>query len=313
MFMQTIYLHSDSPRLPRPCVATLGFFDGVHLGHRSLIGQVVSRARALQLPSVVITFDRHPRQVLHADYQPELLTTLDGKLRLLSQTGIDITVVLHFDEQLAQLSAREFMHDMMHRQLHVTQFIIGYDNRFGHGRTESFDDYVRYGAECGITVEHGQPFEIDQVQVSSSVVRALLHEGEVHLASRCLGYDYTLEGTVVDGYQEGRRMGFPTANLDVSGSCQLIPAPGVYATRVTLGDAPEALPAMTSIGNRPTFGTFAQSIETYIFDFDRDIYTQPMRLSFVRRIRSERKFDNVSDLVDQLKDDERQIRLLLKE
>lgn len=306
--MQTLYLTPDMPRLERPCVATLGFFDGVHRGHQALIAQVVRRARALQLPSVVITFDRHPREVLQQDYQPQLLTTLEGKLRRLALTGVDVAVVIPFSREVASLTAQDFMRQVMRSRLHVAHFVIGYDNRFGRGRTDGFADYVSYGEQCGIRVEQGEALRLDGVEVSSSVVRALLGEGEVHLAARCLGYDYTLEGCVVSGYQEGRRMGFPTANLDTSATHQLIPAPGVYATRVCLDDAEQPLPAMTSIGNRPTFGTFGQTVETFIFDFDHDIYSRPLRLSFVRRMRSERRFDNVTQLVDQLREDEKNIR-----
>ncbi len=305
--MGVIYLNHDDIGNISPCVATIGFFDGVHLGHRFLIGQVIKEARSMGVLSMVITFDRHPREVLHQDYQPELLTTLPSKLQLLENTGVDQVVVLHFDEAMAQLSAKQFMNQMLRNRLQVKRLIMGYDNRFGHNRAEVFDDYVRYGRELGIAVTHHSAFEMNGIELSSSVVRAFLKEGEVELANRCLGYPYTIEGRVVDGFKEGRRMGYPTANLDMSGSGQLVPANGVYAVRVGIGDCRKTLPAMTCIGVRPTFGGTERTLETFIVNFHDDLYGQQLRLSFVKYIREERKFDNITQLVNQLKEDERVI------
>lgn len=309
--MRIIHLNTYTEPVPvGACVATLGFFDGVHRGHRYLMQHVIEEARRLGLPSMVITFDRHPRQVLRQDYQPELLTTLDSKLQLIEQAGVDIVAVLHFDEMLAGLSARDFMATILKSCLHVTKFVIGYDNLFGHNRAEDFDDYVGYGRELGITVVRSQAYTYNGIEVSSSVVRAFLKAGEIGLANSCLGYEYKISGKVVDGLKMGRELGYPTANLDVSGTGLLIPFSGVYATRVRLYHDDVWLPAMTDIGTRPTFGEFKSTIETYIFNFRSDIYGEPMDLSFVHRIRSEKKFDNVTLLVEQLKDDERRVEEL---
>ncbi|MBM6992830.1 MAG: bifunctional riboflavin kinase/FAD synthetase [Prevotella sp.] len=311
--MKIIYLNHQQPAEGfSSCVATLGFFDGVHRGHQFLMHHVIEEAQSLGLPSMVITLDCHPRQVLHSDYQPELLTTLDAKLQLIEKTGVDIVVVLHFDETLARLSAREFMAGVLKDQLNVSKLVIGYDNRFGHNRAEGFDDYVRYGQELGIQVIQSHPYEYKGIQVSSSVVRAFLKEGEVDLANSCLGYAYTLTGKVVDGFKQGRELGYPTANLDTEDSGQLIPACGVYATQVKVGESDKWLPAMTDIGTRPTFGDFQRTIETYIFNFHSDIYGCPLALSFVHRIRAEKKFDNVTLLVEQLKEDERMVEELFR-
>lgn len=310
--MQTVYLNQAIAEHLQPCVATLGFFDGVHLGHKFLIRQVIGEAHVLGLPSMVITFDRHPRQVLHKDYQPELLTTLDAKLKLLEQTGVDVVVVLHFDETMASLSARDFMADILRNQLNVEKFVIGYDNRFGHNRSESFDDYVCYGHETGIEVVRSEAFVLDDIQVSSSVIRAFIKEGEITLANRCLGYPYTVVGRVVDGFKQGRKMGYPTANLNTADSGQLLPANGIYATQVRLGDESRLRPAMTNIGTRPTFGDNAPTLESHIFNFRQDIYGQTLHLSFVARIREERKYDNVTLLVEQIKEDEKNIEEFFK-
>lgn len=233
----------------QPCVATIGFFDGVHRGHQFLIDEVKTEAAKAGLQSLVITFDRHPRQVLQQSYQPQLLTTLDEKLRLLSLTGIDDIYVLHFTQDMAALTAKEFMSQILHDKLNVRKLVIGYDNRFGHNRAEGFDDYVQYGRDLGIEVIQAHPFEISGVKVSSSVVRAFLNGGEVEMAKRCLGRPFMLSGTVVRGFQEGRKMGFPTANLQTAEGL-LIPADGVYAVKVKVCDTGKWLPAMTNIGTR---------------------------------------------------------------
>lgn len=179
---------------------------------------------------------RIPRKVLQADYQPEMLSTLDSKLLLLSKTEVDNAVVLHFDKAMAAMSAREFMQQVLHDHLNVRKLFIGYDHRFGHNREETFEDYVRYGREMGIKVIRNEAFQIDGINISSSVIRSFLKEGEVEMAARCLGFPYTLIGKVVNGYHEGRKLGFPTANLDISHFGQLIPAPWCLCRKGKTGE-----------------------------------------------------------------------------
>ncbi len=310
--METIYLQNTSVTHATPYVATLGFFDGLHLGHQYLVRQVVDRARQVGMQSMVITFDLHPRQVLQQDYQPELLSTLDMKLEQLSLTGVDQVVVLHFDRQLASLSAHDFMAEVLSRQLHVKELIIGYDNRFGHNRQEGFEDYQRYGIALGMTVTQSDAFSLQGIQVSSSVVRRLINEGNLDEANRCMGRPYALDGKIVGGFREGRKMGFPTANLDLSSTHQLIPPHGVYAVRVHIEGYGQTLYGMTNIGIRPTFGGLNLTVETYIFDFSGDIYDRRIRLDFIRRVREERKFSGPEELSAQLKKDEAHIRQLFK-
>ncbi len=312
--MKTIYYNADKPldagEQLGPCVATIGFFDGVHTGHRYLIDRLVKTAHAEGREAVVITFDEHPRKVLQSDYQPEQLCTLDSKLILLSKTGIDATVVLHFDRRLADMSAQEFMQQVLCRQLHVCKLFIGYDHRFGHNRQESFDDYVRYGAQMGMEVVQAQAFDMDGVHISSSAIRGLLKEGEVELANRCLDYPYTIIGKVVSGYHEGHKLGFPTANLDISHFGQLVPAPGVYAVKVRLERQIAMRWGMMNIGVRPTFGGKVRTLEAHIFNFEGDIYDQLLLVSFVKRIRAERKFDSADELAEQLREDEQAVLAL---
>ena len=300
--MNKIYL--DEKTTPgKPLVATIGFFDGVHRGHQFLIKQVCDEAKASGMESAVITFDEHPRKVLHQDYQPRLLSTLEEKLILLSRTGIDNAVVLHFDREMAGLSAHDFMEKVLHDRLNVKKLIIGYDNRFGHNRAKGFDDYVRMGHEMGIEVIQSQAFSLDGVNVSSSYIRKLIEKGELELANKCLGYPYAIYGKVVSGYQEGRKLGFPTANLDLSGSGQLVPANGVYGVKVRLQDSMQYRRGMMNIGTRPTFNGKNLSIEAYIFDFSGDIYGQTLVAAFIHRIRDEHKFDSAEELAEQMIND----------
>lgn len=291
-------------------VATIGFFDGVHRGHRFLIDRVIEEAQRSGMSSAVITFDRHPREVLQTDYQPDLLSTLDEKLLLLSKTHVDNTVVLHFDASLAALTAHDFMRDVLQRQLKVRKLIIGYDNRFGHNRSEGFDDYVRYGKELGIEVIRADAFLPDDVRVSSSFIRTCLREGRVEDANRLLGYDYTIESRIVSGYQNGRKMGFPTANLDVTRCQQLLPASGVYAVLVRLKDSVGWKRGMMNIGHRPTFNGTTTSMEVNLFNFSGDLYGQELLVSFISKIRDERKFDSIDALAEQLQHDKVQINKL---
>ncbi|MBQ3753230.1 MAG: bifunctional riboflavin kinase/FAD synthetase [Prevotella sp.] len=300
--MKTIFLNRQVER-PVSCVATIGFFDGVHLGHRYIISKVVEYARREGLASMVVTFERHPRQVLHSDWCPQLLSTLDEKLEQLSQTGIDFLVVLQFDEAMASLSAHDFMHDILWQRLGVKVLVTGYDNRFGHNRTEGFDDYVRYGREIGMAVVQGDPIEVSSIRVSSSKVRRLLAEGLVEQAAECLGRPYMLSGRVVCGEHIGREMGFPTANLQLADDGKLIPASGVYAVKVKLEGAAELYHGMMNIGSRPTFGGQHQTLETHIFHFGGDIYGQQMTVLFVSRLRSEKRFDSREALMLQLESD----------
>jgi len=287
-----------------PSVATIGFFDGVHQGHRFLISNMVETAKqAGGMRSLVITFDQHPRLVLHQDYLPSLLTTTEEKLTLLSKTNIDDTALLHFNIQMASLSAKDFMRTILRDKLNVKKLIIGYDNRFGHNRSDGFEDYVRYGHDMGIEVMQSTPFELNGIRVSSSVVRSFLAGGHVQMAEKCLGYPYFLAGHVVSGYQEGRKIGFPTANIRVDCDLKLIPKHGVYAVKVRLGDSSELHYGMMNIGTRPTFNGQEVTLETNIFEFNADIYGSPISVMFCHRLRDEHRFSSTQKLVAQLKAD----------
>ena len=289
------------PQALTPSVATIGFFDGVHLGHRHLINQVKMAASLNGWCSSIITFPAHPRQVVQSSYQPSLLSSPEEKIELLNATGIDNCIVLPFTRELSLFTAREFM-QLLYDKYKVRMLIIGYDHRFGHNRTETFDDYCRYGRELGIHIMQATAYTQEQDNVSSSAIRRALLSGEISTATKYLGYNYFIQGTIVGGYQVGRKIGFPTANLQVDFSNKLIPAIGVYAVCVTVNG--QNYKGMLNIGHRPTINNGTDlSIEVHILDFEGDIYHQPMRIEFIDYLRPEAKFHSVDELILQIQKD----------
>ena len=254
-----------------PCVATVGFFDGVHIGHRFLMEELKKIASTQHLKSVVVTFDQHPRKVLNADFQPKLLTTLDERLFQIGSTGVDACVVLNFTREMSLLSARDFLKEVLHDQLNVQTLLVGHDHRFGHNREDGLSEYIRYGEEFGIKVIEAQRFATeDMPHISSSVIRRALLDGDVETANRLLMYEYSFEGKVVNGFKVGHKIGFPTANLIPLSEEKLIPGVGVYAVRARCNE--KRFKAMMDIGYRPTFGDDNKlTIEVHIIDFNEDI------------------------------------------
>ena len=279
-------------------VATIGMFDGVHLGHQFVLRHVVETAREQGLQSMAITFD----QTMHRD---QVLTSLDAKRLLLSKTGVDRIEVLQFTDELRQMTAREFMQQVLKEQLDVKILLTGYDNRFGHNREEGFDDYVRYGKELGIEVKSlpPAPSKGRGRTISSSFIRQLLTEGHVGKASEGLGYPYTILGRVEHGEHVGTKLGFPTANLVPVDEKQLIPAAGAYAVKVRVENSVEWKHGMMNIGMRPTFDGHKRTLEVHIFRLNEDLYGQQMLVSFVERLREEQRFENVEALISQLQQD----------
>ena len=300
----------------RLCAATIGFFDGVHQGHQYLLRRLVDEARQAGLLSCVITFDRHPRQVLQTDYCPRLLTTFEERKELLAQTGIDLCVILPFSPEMAALSAKDFMKDILLDRIGVKRLYIGYDHRFGHNRSEGFEDYVRYGEEMGMEVLQNDAFAlspstdeaVEQESVSSSSIRKALLQGNVDEARMLLGYPYFLSGKVVDGEHEGRKMGFPTANIDVTCKEKLLPAPGAYVVEVSIEGEEKALPGMMNIGTRPTFGENNLSLEVHVLDYSGNLYGKMLTVSFLERLREEHRFVSTEELREQLMSDAQQVR-----
>ena len=288
--------------LPKePCAATIGCFDGVHRGHRYLLKQVRTAAKKRGLKSAFITFPTHPRLVLQSDYQPKLLSCLPQKTELIGKLDADYCILMPFTRELSQLSAREFMQHLRD-EYNVRALIIGYDHRFGHNRSEGFLDYCHYGDELGIEVIQAKALVEDGVSISSSLIRQLIQTGSLMEANHYLGYHYFIDGTIVNGYKVGRKLGFPTANLQPSCPDKLIPGEGVYAVYAHVNG--QRYRAMLNIGHRPTVNNGPNlSIEAHILDFEGDIYNEHMRIEFVSQIRKEKKFDSLERLIEQLGDD----------
>ena len=271
-------------------VATIGMFDGVHCGHQFVLQHVVDEARQRGLQSMAITFDKSG---------PQTLTPLDQKRLLLTKTGIDRIEVLTFNNALKQMTAREFMQQELRDRLGVKVLLTGYDNRFGHNRTEGFDDYVRYGQELGIEV-----LQLPQEgEISSSIIRQLVAEGAISKANQLLGNPYTILGSVEHGEHIGTKLGYPTANLVLVDDCQLIPATGVYAVKIRMENSVEWKHGMMNIGMRPTFDGQSQTLEVNVFRLKENLYGQQLQVAFFERLRGEQRFDSIEALKAQLQQD----------
>ncbi|MBQ0058330.1 MAG: riboflavin biosynthesis protein RibF [Bacteroidales bacterium] len=295
----TIYRKFDD--ISADFTACIGFFDGVHLGHRFLLRHLTDEAHRHGRLSAVITFANHPRKVVQPDFDLRLIDSLDERLAKIAEAGVDACFVLDFTEEVRQLTAKQFISDFLSSRLHVRELLIGYDHRFGRNRAEGFDDYVRYGNECGMLIVKEPVFQDDaQLHYSSSEVRRALALGDVALANRLLGSFYSLEGKVVSGHQLGRKLGFPTANIEPLCADKIIPAIGVYAAMVRLKDG-SSHKAMLNIGVRPTVdNTNKITLEVHILDFSGDLYDEDIMISFVSRLRDERRMGSLDELQSQL-------------
>ena len=295
-------------------VATVGFFDGVHRGHRFLLNHVSAEARRSGMASLAITFSDSPQRVLHPDANTFLLTTSDEKVSQILDVGIDHVAMIDFNRELADMSAKQFMSTILKKQLNVSTLIMGYDHRFGKGVGLTFDQYREIGKSLGIKVIQSTPLSISESDgsqiISSSLIRSALQSGSLDLANSALGYPYRLSGRVVGGFHLGREIGYPTANLAVSNR-KLIPADGAYAVGIRLGDGRKAS-GMLNIGYRPTIENGEErSIEVHIFDFHEDIYDQHIELSLIKFLRREVKFSSLDQLKSQLRADEALCKTIL--
>jgi len=282
-------------------VVTLGIFDGVHRGHKTLLSKLVRKAGESKGESVVITFSPHPRMVLGSGHSPLLLlTTMPEKIRLLEKEGIDHLVVLEFNEQFSRLSACDFVKEILVDKIGTKHLLLGYNHHFGSKGEGNFNTIVQCSELFDFIVEQVQGFQTEEGAISSSRIREALTEGRLDAANNMLGYHYSLDGKVVTGRQIGRSIGFPTANIKSEDDNKLIPADGVYAVEVLTEG--EKYTGMLSIGFNPTVNTdiTARSIEVYIIDFEKDIYGKSISVRFIKRLRDEKKFKNREELTMQM-------------
>lgn len=284
--------------IPNP-VLTMGNFDGIHLGHQALLRRVIEDARERQGRSVVLTFEPHPLKVLAPDRAPRLLLSHKDKVQLLQSFGVDVVIIQNFDPKFAALEAEEFIQVYLIERLKVVKVWIGKDLRFGKGRKGRVQDLIRRGREGGFQVGVVEPILVGGVRISSSRIREMIEQGRVQEARRFLGRYHFVSGRVGPGHQRGRDLGFPTANI--APKTEVIPLNGIYATLLEVDD--RTWPSVTNIGVNPTFGSGPRTVESYIFDFQGDLYGKPLRLFFVERIREEIKFSTPDLLIAQMKAD----------
>jgi len=287
-------------------VLTTGTFDGVHLGHKTILDKLKSVARENDGESVLLTFSPHPRIVLFPDQNDlKLLTTREEKIELLERYGVDHLIIHPFTKEFSRLRSVEFIRDLLVNQLQIKKLIIGYNHHFGRNREGSLEHLLECGPVYGFDVEEIPAADIDNVNISSTKIRKALNNGDLSTAKSYLGHDYSLAGEVVKGERRGTDIGYPTANIQIDNPIKLIPANGVYAVYITVADT--QYQAMMNIGVRPTVTENSNSpertIEINIFDFDQDIYGEPVRVTMVEKIRDEAKFDSVKELAIQLADD----------
>ncbi|WP_445383277.1 bifunctional riboflavin kinase/FAD synthetase [Robiginitalea sp. IMCC43444] len=284
-----------------PAVVTIGTFDGVHIGHRIILNRLIADARSHGMQATLLTFFPHPRMVLQKDSNLKLLNTIEEKSDILREIGLDCLVIHPFTRSFSRLTATQFVRDKLVGVLHAKKVIIGYDHRFGRNRNANIQDLQAFGNLLDFLVEEIPAQEIDEVSVSSTKIRKALQTGDLQTANEYLGYSYMLSGKVIRGKGLGKQLDFPTANLQIAADYKLIPAGGVYL--VSAGIDGKTTYGMMNIGSNPTVDGTGQHIEIHFFDFDKNLYGQPLRVSLLDRLRDEQKFESVEALKAQLEKD----------
>jgi riboflavin kinase/FMN adenylyltransferase len=282
----------------KPTVVTIGTFDGVHTGHKKILEQLMKSAHEMECESLVLTFFPHPRIVLQEGTELKQLNTLDEKIELLENLGIDNLVIHPFDKEFSRLTAEEFVKDVLVTIFKAKKIIIGYDHRFGRNRTADINNLIDFGNKYKFDVAQISAKEINEVSVSSTKIRAALTEGNIELANTFLGHTYSLTGTVTKGKQLGRTIGFPTANIKIDEDYKLIPAHGVYIAKSIINQ--KTVYGMMNIGTKPTVDGTTQTIEIHFFDLNENLYNEKITISLLKRIRSEQKFESLDALKKQL-------------
>lgn len=295
----------DLDHLPvfKNSVITIGTFDGVHLGHQKILARLNALAKQSGGESIIITFHPHPRIVINpADKSLKLLNTVEEKAALLESFGIDNMVVVPFSRQFSEMEAEEYVRNFLVKNFSPKYIVIGYDHRFGKDRAGDFKLMEKMKAELGYELEEITRETLDDIAISSTKIRAALSSGNIQLANELLGHTYTVSGMVVRGLQNGRKLGYPTANIQVNDEHKLIPGKGIYVVRVKQGG--RVYGGMMSIGYNPTFDGKEMTLEVNIFEFDKDIYGSTITIEFLHFLRNEKKFDSVDALIAEIAQDE---------
>ena len=292
-------------------VLTLGTFDGVHIGHQSILKQLNQNAKKIGGESVLLTFYPHPRHVLFPDDQKlKLLTTIEERSKILESYGLKHLIVQEFTPAFSRIKSVNFVRDILVNKLKSEKLIIGYDHHFGRNREGNLDELVKLSDLYGYSIERIDPQKFKNISVSSSKIRKLIVNNKIEEATDYLGHSFCLQGKVKKGKQNGSKIGFPTANIQIENKWKLIPNDGVYAVMVEYNS--KKYSAMMNIGYNPTYNSKERTLEVHILDFNKDIYGEELRVEFVKRIRKEKKFNSEQELKNTLKIDENKIRNLLK-
>jgi riboflavin kinase/FMN adenylyltransferase len=290
-------------------VATTGTFDGVHLGHRKILSQLVAKAKEVGGESVLLTFSPHPRIVLQPDVKLELLSSENEKIALLEHTGIDHLIIHPFTREFSRTQSLDFVREFLVNRIGVKHLVIGYDHHFGRNREGSFEHLREFGPIYGFQVEEITAFDIDQVNVSSTKIRKALADGQVELANSYLGAQYSISGIVIKGEQIGRTIGFPTANIECDSSHKLLPADGVYAGKLYVNG--RSYNAMANLGSRPTLGSKQRKLEVHCIGTDIHLYESEVRFELYKFLRGIEEFANLEALKKQLEIDKKEANLIL--
>jgi len=305
-----IFRHiEDQGLLVSGTVATMGNFDGIHLGHQTLVRNTVEESQRLGYPSTVLTFEPHPLKVLAPERAPSLILSYEDKMALLQSLGVDIVVAQRFDLQFASIAADEFVCRFLVDRLKIKKLWVGRDLRFGQGRKGGTDNLLRLAPGAGFEVGVLDPILLDGIRISSSRIRQLVEEGRVDEVRPMLGRYHFVSGRIVTGHRRGQKLGFPTANIATE--TEVVPLNGIYATLIQVKN--KQWLSVSSVGVNPTFGDGPRTVESFILDFDGDIYGERVKLAFVQRIRDEKKFVLVNDLIGQMDDDVKRAKALFKE
>lgn len=289
--------------IKKPSVITIGTFDGVHIGHRKIIEQLIDSSKKHNLESTILTFFPHPRMVLQQNVDLKLINTIEERIEILKNTGIDNLIVYPFTKEFSRMQAQEYIEKILIQKLHAKCVIIGYDHHFGQNRTADINDLREYGEIYNFKVEEISKQDIDDVSVSSTKIRKALLKGELEKANRYLGSPFILSGKIIRGKQLGKKLGFPTANLYIEESYKLIPKKGVYVVRSKIDE--KTYFGMMNIGTNPTVGGMDQTIETFFFDLNQNLYGKKLRIELLTRIRDEEKFDSKEELIEAMHEDEK--------
>lgn len=294
-------------KLSKSTIATIGTFDGIHIGHQKILNSLARFAKKNSLKSVVITFDPHPRKIINQKNSIELINTIEEKKEKLKTLGIDYLVVQKFDEKFSETEANKFV-EILKNNINIEKLIVGYDHRFGKNRNADINDLKKYGKELNFEVIEIDALEIEEVNISSTKIRTAIKDGNIRLANSYLGYNFFLSGEVVKGHSRGKELGFPTANLKIDED-KIIPKNGVYLVKSIIDR--QDIYGMMNIGYNPTFNNKSKKIETHFFNLNKNLYEKIIKIELLEYIREEKRFETVDDLIQRLKlDREKCLKLI---